>query len=186
MRRADSPSAHPQITNAVKFEAGLGVFLELRLVSEQSGASGADCGGADCSCDAASPSSPAAAGSDAPAAAAASASAHPAAPPPTPTHALEARVRDHGRGLSARECERVFDAYEATSAAAGGGTGLGLFRCVCVRARVCYVRVALRLLLLRHADMCRLCFRFLLVAQCVRCRAAHAACMCCRHTIAPY
>jgi signal transduction histidine kinase len=136
MRRADPPHT-PQITNAVKFEAGLGVFLELRLVSEQSDAGGADCGsGGDCgknSGDAASPSLPSpAAGSDAPAAAAASASAsaHPAAPPPpTPTHALEARVTDHGRGLSARECERVFDAYEATSAAAGGGTGLGLFRC---------------------------------------------------------
>lgn len=37
---------------------------------------------------------------------------------------------DHGRGLSARECERVFEAYEATSTEAGGGTGLGLFRCV--------------------------------------------------------
>jgi hypothetical protein len=40
---------------------------------------------------------------------------------------LEARVTDHGRGLSPQECERVFDAYEAASASRGGGTGLGLY-----------------------------------------------------------
>ncbi len=41
------------------------------------------------------------------------------------THELEAVVTDRGRGLTPAEAERMFEPYEAASAARGGGTGLG-------------------------------------------------------------
>lgn len=40
-------------------------------------------------------------------------------------------VTDGGRGMSAEECERVFEAYWCSPSNRGGGTGLGLYICQC-------------------------------------------------------
>jgi signal transduction histidine kinase len=102
------PASRWQITNALKFEEGRGVFFAL-------------------SCSAGGVVSGAASPPKQQQQHESSAGASSADEAPPPTHVLEARVTDHGRGLSPQECERVFDAYEAASASRGGGTGLGLY-----------------------------------------------------------
>jgi CheY-like chemotaxis protein len=44
-----------------------------------------------------------------------------------PTHTLLVTVTDGGRGLSAEQCGRIFNAYECAPASQGGGHGLGLY-----------------------------------------------------------
>jgi CheY-like chemotaxis protein len=41
--------------------------------------------------------------------------------PPRRTHVLEASVADRGRGMSAQQCDSIFQPYEAAASSAGGG-----------------------------------------------------------------
>jgi signal transduction histidine kinase len=87
-----------QITNALKFEEGQGVFVSLSCALLSAGDVAAAAAAVDDGADA-------------------------------PTHVLEARVTDHGCGLTPQQCDRIFEAYEAAAAASGGGALVFAWTC---------------------------------------------------------
>jgi CheY-like chemotaxis protein len=116
------------VTNALKFENGRGVTVTVACRAGGAGGTAIDAAAEED-------------GSAAAAAASAEAKEAERGGGASTTHTLEVTVTDRGHGLSAAECERIFQAYEAAPSSRGGGTGLGLFSaCPFPRSSACACR----------------------------------------------